>query len=73
MKNRAHCSSLQSIVNAECYGKYWFKYKQQSSFLPGPEILFELAKDCQMVDSLFKDRGIWTAVEAVLQRNAFCC
>lgn len=57
----------------KCYGKYWFKYKQQSSFLPGPEILFELAKDCQMVDSLFKDRGIWTAVEAVLQRNAFCC
>jgi hypothetical protein len=54
------------------YGKYWFKYKKQSNFIPGPQILLEYIEDCKKVDSMFPGRGIWDQNKKVIQRNAFC-
>ena len=54
------------------YGKYWFLYKKQSNFTPGPQILFDYIQDFKKVESMFPGHGIWDQNMKVIQRNAFC-
>ena len=56
----------------QVYGKYWFRYKKQTSFLEAPKILFSYIQDCKNLQVQFVDSPIWKTVEEPIQRNAYC-